>query len=165
MSIKRLQARGDTILEVLIALTVISFILTASYSLANHSLAASRDAQEHVEALKLAEGQLEELQNLSVSSKASHTALFSSLASSPVFCIDAATGTKIDFTLGSPNPSTDLDTFQSPPYPAQCNQSATSLYNIFVEYNQAANDLFIVHVRWDRINGGKDEVSLDYTLH
>lgn len=50
---------GDTIVEVLIAIAVVSLLLTAAYASANHNVAALQDTQEHTEALKLVQSQVE----------------------------------------------------------------------------------------------------------
>lgn len=51
--------RGDTIIEVLIAMTVIGIVLGAAFGIANRALQTGRAAQEQTEALKVAESQLE----------------------------------------------------------------------------------------------------------
>jgi len=56
--------RGDTLVEVLIAMAVISMILGGAYVTTNRSLLATRAAQERSIALKLAESQLEQLKGL-----------------------------------------------------------------------------------------------------
>lgn len=56
--IYRKQA-GDTIVEVLIAIAVVSLVLGGAYAIASRSLANSRQAQEHGEALQLANAQIE----------------------------------------------------------------------------------------------------------
>lgn len=53
--------RGDTIVEVLIAVAVIGFILSVSYAVANRSTQNVRKAHERSEALKFSEAQLEKL--------------------------------------------------------------------------------------------------------
>lgn len=57
----KLNQKGDTIVEVLISVAVVSLILTASYALSNRSSLAIRQAQERSEALKFSESQLENL--------------------------------------------------------------------------------------------------------
>lgn len=57
----KINQRGDTIIEVLIAVAVIGFILSASYAVANRSTQGVRKAQERSEALKFSEAQLEKL--------------------------------------------------------------------------------------------------------
>ena len=52
-------SRGDTIIEILLSIAVLSLVLSVSYGLANRSSQATRQAQERSEAQKLAEEQLE----------------------------------------------------------------------------------------------------------
>jgi len=59
MTIKRLQNTGDTIVEVLIALAVISLILAISYATSIRNVRSLQDAQERAQALQLAQGQIE----------------------------------------------------------------------------------------------------------
>lgn len=51
--------RGDTIVEVLLAMSVVGIVLGAAFGIANRSIALGQDAQERTEALKIAESQLE----------------------------------------------------------------------------------------------------------
>lgn len=53
--------RGDTIVEVLIAIAVVSLVLAGAFVSSNRSLKATRTAQERGEALKLAESQVEQI--------------------------------------------------------------------------------------------------------
>ncbi len=53
------KSAGDTIVEVLIAIAVISFVLAGAYSISIRSTGGVRDAQEHSEALKVASTQVE----------------------------------------------------------------------------------------------------------
>ncbi len=75
------RERGDTIVEVLISLTVVSMVLGGAYVTTNKSLVATRSAQEHASALKLAETQVEQLKGLVATNP---SAVFT--AASP-FCI------------------------------------------------------------------------------
>lgn len=60
----RLKQTGDTIVEVLIAILVISSVLGGAYTSANSSSNSNRQAQERGEALKLAEEQVEKIKAL-----------------------------------------------------------------------------------------------------
>ncbi len=80
--------RGDTIVEVLIAIAVISLVLGGAYVTTNRSLQATRAAQERVNALKLAEAQIEQIKAMAANNA---TVLFGTTTSSP-FCISKATG-------------------------------------------------------------------------
>ena len=64
MSAKRLTERGDTIVEVLIAISVMSLLIGGAFVLTNRSLQGTRAAQERLNALKLVESQLEQLKKL-----------------------------------------------------------------------------------------------------
>ncbi len=53
------QQAGDTIVEVLIAVAVISLVLAGAYASTNHNVRAMQDTQEHAQALQLAQTQVE----------------------------------------------------------------------------------------------------------
>lgn len=79
------RQRGDTLVEVLIAIAVVSLILAGAYVTTNRSLTATRSAQERGNALKLAESQIEQLKGIVTTNP---TAVFGGSAPSP-FCIDS----------------------------------------------------------------------------
>lgn len=56
-----LKQTGDTIVEVLIAVVVVSVVLVGAYTISNASLRQIRISQERGEAQKIAAGQLERL--------------------------------------------------------------------------------------------------------
>jgi type II secretory pathway pseudopilin PulG len=58
------RQRGDTIVEVLIAVTIVSSVLSGAYVTTNKSLLATRAAQERSSALKLTESQIEQVKGL-----------------------------------------------------------------------------------------------------
>lgn len=101
--------RGDTIVEVLIAIAVISLVLGGAYVTTNRSLQATRAAQERVNALKLAESQIEQIKAMAANSP---SVLFGS-ATASAFCISKANGQPVaagdaacEVTLsGDPAPS------------------------------------------------------------
>lgn len=76
------RQRGDTLVEVLISILVVSMILTGAYVTTNRSTVGIRDSQEHAEALKLAQGQLEQLR----ANSSSDQAVFSQPDNTP-FCM------------------------------------------------------------------------------
>lgn len=57
----RLNTSGDTIVEVLLAIAIVSAVLGAAYVSTSQSLGNARQAEERSEAAKLVEGQLERL--------------------------------------------------------------------------------------------------------
>ena len=85
---KRISEQGDTIVEVLIAIVVITMILGGAFVMTNRSLQGTRDAQERVNATKLVEGQIEQIKNLAATNG---SALFG--ASAPgTYCITGTGG-------------------------------------------------------------------------
>lgn len=82
------KQRGDTIVEVLISITIISLILGGAYVTTNKSLVATRRAQERANALKLAESQLEQIKGVVATSPSD---IFGGTAPSP-FCVYATGG-------------------------------------------------------------------------
>ena len=57
----RKNERGDTIIEVLMCILVISMILAGAFASTNKNLQSVRDSQERAQAVKIAESQLERL--------------------------------------------------------------------------------------------------------
>lgn len=57
--VRTYKQRGDTIIEVMLAMAVIGMVLGVAYGIANRSVAIGRSAQERSEALKFAESQVE----------------------------------------------------------------------------------------------------------
>jgi prepilin-type N-terminal cleavage/methylation domain-containing protein len=62
--LRQLTQRGDTIVEVLIAIAIISMVLAGAFVMTNNSLQGSRGAQERTNAVKLVESQIELIKGL-----------------------------------------------------------------------------------------------------
>jgi prepilin-type N-terminal cleavage/methylation domain-containing protein len=93
---KRRGQRGDTLVEVMIAIVIVSTVIGGAYSVSNRSLQQTRGSQERSNALKLGESQIEQLKSLIA---ADPTKVFG--ASVPTqFCLGSiATGIQVyDFT-------------------------------------------------------------------
>ncbi|MGH7195196.1 MAG: type IV pilus modification PilV family protein [Candidatus Saccharimonadales bacterium] len=61
--VKLTSQAGDTIVEVLIATAILGLILAGAYATSNRSLNSERDAQEHTQALTIAQSQIESLRS------------------------------------------------------------------------------------------------------
>lgn len=136
----RLNSKGDTIVEVLLAIAVISAVLGGAFVATNRSLGGVRQSQERGEALKLLEGQLGRLKE-SVRTN----------ANPPVF-----TTPTNPFCL---NDSLAIQNVTS----ASCNQGRYRL-----EINRTVTGdtyTFIAEARWNRISGGQDEINLRYRAY
>lgn len=87
MFINRLQKlgeRGDSIVEVLIAIGILSTVLAGAFLMTNRSLQTSRDAQERTNAVKLVETQIELIKSLAQTSPGT---LFGAVGN---FCVTSA---------------------------------------------------------------------------
>lgn len=146
--------RGDTIVEVLISMAIASFVLGGAYALVNRTLANSQQAQEHSEALKIAEGQLEQLKGKQPT-----------LVGTNVFCYSKDDNSLVPFPGALSVPATEAD------YEDPCKAiGIAGYYRVAVLYNRndASNpydDLYTAYVRWPGPTGGNDEVSLSYRVH
>lgn len=87
----RSRERGDTMVEVLVAIAVVALVLGGAYVTTNRSLQATRAAQERMVALKLAESQMERLKGLAASDP---DTIFGTSTALP-FCIDASTNAPV----------------------------------------------------------------------
>lgn len=83
------RQRGDTLVEVLVAIAVVTLVLSGAYVVTNRSVQETRSAQERGNALKNAESQLEQLKGLIATSP---DAVFGVGAPSP-FCVYTASQT------------------------------------------------------------------------
>jgi prepilin-type N-terminal cleavage/methylation domain-containing protein len=81
---RKLNQRGDTIVEVLISIAIVSLILGGAYVTTNTSLKAERGSQERTNATKLIESQLESMKSIAVSNPNS---LFVSNPNASSFCV------------------------------------------------------------------------------
>lgn len=157
---KNRRQRGDTIVEVLIAVIVLSTILASAYVVASRSYKENQQTQEHAQALQVAQAQLETLRATS-----------SRPAVTP-FCFDSSGNLVANSTWPPGTITDDASTDTASQYPRDCKQAPSGgsctgavCYRIAIRkglYNDA--NLYTVTVRWDGINGGTDQVRLDYRL-
>lgn len=140
--------RGDTIVEVLIALTVVGTMLTGAYASARRSMFTVVASQERLEALKLAEGQLERLKY-----KINNADTPSPLTQSAPFCIENTSANSIVTSL----PKSD------------CAQGVDSRYIIQISRVMTGSPpeyTFTVTASWDHIGGGgSDSLTLSYKVN
>ena len=160
MKITALSVAGDTIVEVLIAILVVSAVLAGAYASAGNSLNGTRQAQERGEALKLAEGQLEQIKANVAAAK----------VPTNLFCIDNTSGNAIvanSPTQRSITTVTPLASDSLSDYVAGC-KSGNTPYNISV--TRSGDDtngyIFTAYVRWFTAGGSnRGEVKLIYRAY
>jgi len=154
----RRSQRGDTIVEVLISITILSLILGGAYVTTNHSLLDTRDAQEHSNATKIIETQLEELRSTTA---ANPTAFFA--ATLPAFCM--VNGSTAPATV--PNGSCTVDTTGTP-ISSSSTQPQYALQITRTKTTAGGLDYytFTASATWSSVIGnGKDAVQMSYRLN
>lgn len=163
----RLKQTGDTIVEVLIAIVVITTMMSGAFLSTRRSASGTRQSQERVEGLKAAEEQAERLKVLAVLEP---DPLKDPSPTKDYFCIDRS-GLRRD--TSGPLPALDADTFNSSNYYTDIDPTKTCprepvggvTYYPAIVRNLATNT-FIVHVRWAKAGGsGNEEVTLAYRIH
>ena len=162
----KLKQTGDTIVEVLIAIAVISVVLSGAYTVANKSSVKIRDAQERGEAQKFASEIVERLSNNAKNNSAAYTAP----VASRYFCIVTTNNTpylanhRID--MPAVLPAVDATTG----YNLACNKQNNPVgYNSIIErsinlLNPTDFTIFNVYVRWPAPGGGFNEVKFVYRI-
>lgn len=150
----KLSQRGDTIVEVLMAIIILSTILAGAYGVASRSTKENIQTQEHAQAMQVAQAQLEVLKSNPQP------------AINDRFCF-GANNTVVQGFSGSWIDDLQTDNFAN--YPAGCVQSLQggTCNNGDICYNVALRrdaDDYQVTVRWNGINGGHDQVGLAYRL-
>jgi hypothetical protein len=134
----RLFQRGDTLVEVLLAITIVSMVLGGAFALTRQSATTTQRAQERSEAINLAQQQTELLRAGVVQGKD-----YSPVATGG-FCINPAT----------------LDHF---PNLADCrfgiSDGAQRRYEVIIRGVVDGEDLYEIRVTWDRLGGGEQETA------
>jgi len=153
------HSRGDTIVEVLIAMAVAAAVMGSVFGVVNRTLKNARQAQEHGEALKIGESQVERIKQLSHDSP---TTLFSA---SPKTHCTTSDGSLINF-----NPSVnDVPGTDESLFPAECKNLGSVGYRTGFTYEAGSpaistDDVFRVYVIWPGVTGLTDQVSLSYKV-
>ncbi len=163
---------GDTIVEVLIVLTVLSSAFAISYATANRATLTSRQSQEHSEALQYLNAQVELLRTFAPNDPAHiFTTTHGSfcLAGSPVAVVRT---TPVELTVPDVAAADNLSL-----YPPACSGGTDGRYKFSITYlhDLAASppnsavlnaDIFILRVRWDGLTGsGIQQETIKYKLH
>jgi prepilin-type N-terminal cleavage/methylation domain-containing protein len=128
---------GDTIIEVLVSVSILALVLSIAYASTSRSLQNGVDSSNRQRALALAEQQVEIIKNAAVSNRAALGAYHS--APGTAFCIDS---TKI----GSPTQYGD-----SAPTSSACHL-INSVYDLSDTYN--VSGLFTIIASWSSAVSG-----------
>lgn len=164
---ERISSRGDTIVEVMLAMAIISSVLGGAFWVSQKSSQAIRDAQERGEALQIMQAQVEAVRTLALKETSGTTGVYSH-ASGTYFCVnpDPVTHENKPYYLSAAIttlPALNSDNFNN--YQAVgCQFGYDSRYNIAATYDSSTK-VFTFTGRWDRISGGRDEVDLAYKIN
>lgn len=151
MSAKYKQ-RGDTIIEVLIAIAVAASVLGIVFATSARNLHAIRDVQERSEATRLVQGQIEALR-YAISKAAS-------LPTGTPFCMKGQ-NLVLGFTGAVPNPVLLSEEFSQ--YPPGC-KTVDELYNYAIVGDAAGTYRF--YARWDSLTAsGRDQIIMVYRVN
>ncbi|MBI5357458.1 hypothetical protein HZB74_01270 [Candidatus Saccharibacteria bacterium] len=143
----KLGSKGDTIVEVLLAIAVMSMVLSISYGLANRSSQSNRQAQERAEAQKVGEEQLEILRGYV----------------SP----DQPWGTNVCFRADDPATTTVDETGQPTDQNSDCQgRGPGGRYNIRISVtgDATAGYVYTIDTTWDNVKGSTDQLAMSYKL-
>lgn len=155
------QQRGDTIVEVLIAIAVLGTVLAGAFAVANRSYAVGISAQERTEAVKIAESQLELLR---LASEQTNSPVLADTAGE-LFCINPTASSLGRVTFSGPVEDTN-GTVDPITYDSACEFGTSSRYKVSIEQTGAENEIYSVRVRWESVLGGViDEVNHVYRTY
>ena len=149
----RQNTKGDTIVEVLISLAILTMVLGGAYYTANQSFRNDRDAQEHSEALTIAQTQVESLRVLGNNLHGNT-------------CIS----TPLDYCyVNSSNTSEFYASNQSclragSPYCYTVKITDEGSVKVGLATASTLLTTYKVNVSWPALSGGKDQVSLYYRV-
>lgn len=155
----RANQSGDTIVEVLVALAVISFVLAGSWALATHTLKNVRISQERGEAAKIVQSQVEMLKYKARDPNTN----FNTTYRTSNYCLDRG-GQGLE-TSGEKKPNILPDS-----YDPACKMGDFVTYKVNITYEKDKNNIsdfgiFTVTAVWPRFGSSKNEtINLFYQL-
>jgi prepilin-type N-terminal cleavage/methylation domain-containing protein len=145
--IKKYTQRGDTIVEVLVAIAVLTVILTGAYITARRGQDANQASQERSTAVGIIQTQIEGL-------KALITKGTPGVPSAGAFCVNTA---QTGFTPITTDPFSQSLAATTFPFDNDCG-NVINIYNVALEPLPSSTTTYQIMVRWDRFNGGRDQI-------
>lgn len=152
LRLKRLNQRGDTIVEVMLVLAIVGLAVGISFATADSSLSQVTASSQNTQSTALLQQQIERLRSLVANPSTSPNYIF---RTSGYYCVDASDNVIATFT------GTNLTNYTI--YPAAC---VSGGYHIAVSYNGTSDPTFTTTAYWDDIQGhGQDSATLTYRMH
>lgn len=130
--------RGDTIIEVLIAVAIVSLVLTAAYALTNKNVAATQEVQEQAYAQKMVEQQVELLR--------------SSAPPAQKGCYKTTDGTFAVAATPAPNPD-----------PCAVTHGGAT-YHMLITPPSGSSSTYTVKADWDTVTGSRANITVYYKV-
>ena len=150
----KLGQSGDTIVEVLLAVLVITSVMAGAFTVTSKSVKATRDSQEHAQGVKLIESELESLRAAVTNGK--------TIPASGAFCLvggNVVTYSTANCTFDQTGVITPS---AQPGYDTQISRCATG--NTLC--STVNNDLFVVSTQWVSIaNSTKATEKIFYQVY
>ena len=150
---------GDTIVEVVIAIAIIATVLVGAFAVSNRSQTATRDSEEHSEALQFLQGQIKLLR------AASQAGFFSgnNLTAASVFCLSTNSSGVVYNKTTLANPSSSCQ--QNVP------NEQSGLFDLAIVCQPASpcpasggTTTFDSTATWAALRGGTNQVQLAYKV-
>lgn len=157
------RENGDTIIEVLIALSIIGLVVAGAYATANSSTRLVRQSQERSDAVKVAETQLEMIRsiNAGIGSQDQREQMYSDTD----FCYSDTEDDIYQYSAAYTLPAhQNSNGPEADGMPEECKWN--DHYYAHVTYDDSDDrSRFILTVRWARLGGGVDEVVMPYGIY
>lgn len=153
---RRTDQRGDTIVEVLVALAVLGAVLGGAYVVVNRNVLSNQSSQERIQAVKIAESQFERLKIVAANNP--------SALSWTNFCV-TQTNTRANTTQSECLVNANgVPTTAIPNY--RINVQRVAWVSIPGPGNSQAGSRFQATITWDSIGGGStDSLSYFYEVY
>lgn len=156
---RKLQQTGDTIVEVLIVMAVISLVLVVSFVTSNRSLKSVQDAQEHTNAQQLVASQIEQLRTLAASATDDEHNVFTYASGFCVYNNNSSGSSVLTLASAATSPNCRVDSGGKP-------TTAQPEYNVKITRSCSTGCLFTVTADWPSIlDSSTGNVTMYYRLY
>lgn len=137
----RLNHRGDSIVEVLISIAIISLVVASAFALTNRNTSSMQASKEHVQGQKMVERQIELLRQ-----EADKNAVVGG-------CFDSS---------GDKKTGADCVVMADGQKTPDNYSGASYTLSITKTSNPSSPNIFVVSAKWERLGGGTGEVTMYY---
>lgn len=145
--------RGDSLVEVVLSLALMSGVLVTAYTISNRSYNLGMQARERTQAVSIAQGELEKL-------RAHRDVVMVEQAASTTFTM---TGTEITDCSAASGCTMTYDSADGEWRPTQCPAAGcavSGLYTTTVRYQKLVDRINgTIQVRWDPSGGGPQNIA------